>query len=212
MMRLVSRAIGLMLPLAMMLMAGPALAKSADEMSAAELQADAQRIVDKLQASYAAAVQAVADANASGDPSAIENANAALAKATTLLNKAQKDKTDLDKAVAEGKPLAAIKSIYDSLSEAEVFDNETQSALASITGTTTPTSTVPTGTLNTEQVGSQPTLTTEASNTAISGTFQTEGSEGTGYDTDRGTGGTSTGSSDETTVVHQTGGTATGLF
>lgn len=186
-------------------------AKSADEMSAAELQADAQRIVDKLQGSYEAALKAVADANASGDPSAIENANAALTRGTTLLNKAQNDKKELDKAIADGKPIEEIRQVYAGLSEAEAMDTETQSALASVSGTGAPTTTGATGTLDTQTTGSQPALdTTEASN-SISNSFQTTSGQGSGYETDKGTGGRGTTSVDDT-VIDQSSGTPTGLF
>lgn len=169
--------------LAMWLGAGSALAEEA--LSPEQMIARADAVVQKAQDLHDQALAALKKAQASGDPSAIADANSVLTTIKGVLRKAEHDRMALKEAIAKGN-LEEARSIFDGILVAEEATNAVDSALATVGGSGIDASVEGTDALDVGSDDGQPTLDPNDPLSEYTGSYDSRQDDRSGYTTDTG--------------------------
>ncbi len=160
--------------------------RAAESLTAEQMLAKADAVVARAQQLYDQALAALAKAQASGDPSAIADANNVLTTVKGVLKKAERDRLALKEALAAG-TLEDARSIFEGILVADEALNAVDSALASIGGTGDFSELGGGDLTDTSTDGSQPTLDTDSPFAEYTNQYDSSTDDRSGYDGDPGT-------------------------
>jgi|GEM_PF-3597882 len=164
---------------------GAGSARAEETLTPEQMIARADAVVQKAQDLHDKALAALKKAQASGDPSAIADANSVLTTIKGVLRKAEHDRMALKEAIAKGN-LEEARSIFDGILVAEEATNAVDSALATVGGSGIDASVEGTDALDVGSDDGQPTLDSNDPLSEYTGEYDNRQDDRTGYTTDTG--------------------------